>query len=354
MVLYFSLLILALLALLVDRYDKFKFVGNLLVVILILLVGLRGITVGEDTANYVNGYLYGMSDRMEPFFKFFSTFCKKHAFHVNTYLTLIAVMSIYPLWRFIKKESRNPGYSLLIYLTFSIMFYFQTFNTVRACFAIVFIFWGCFYLSKHRNKSAILCFSFVPMIHYSSLLILLIILSVYFIHRFSYRFVLCSILLSIILGFAIDYLVSEYLILLGLAISQFSGEAAIGNYVQLLSESNEASMGMIGMLSNMLPFSIFAILMYNRENAQSLYYKLYVIGTIIANLFISTPLFYRVSMFFQLFIVVLYPNAFSVGSKQKKYILGGLTVLMVMWYITKVLRATENSFCGAFPYKLFF
>lgn len=350
MVPYFLLLILALLAMVINKYDTFKFVSTLLVIVLILLVGLRDITVGEDTENYINGYLYGMGERMEPFFQFFSTFCKKYSFHVNAYLTTIAALTIYPLWRFVRKESVNPGYSLLVYLTYSILFYFQTFNTVRACLAITLIFWGCFYLSHHKSKSALLCFAVVPTIHYSSILILLIISFVYFIHRFSYKFVVCSIALSIVLGFAVDYLISEYLLLLGLVVSQLSGDVVVSNYAQLLTESSEASMGVIGMLSNMLPFSLFAILMHSRANSQNLYYKLYVSGIIVANIFISTPLFYRVSMFFQLFIVILYPNAYYASSKQKKYILGGLTSFMVVWYITKLLRATEDSFCGAFPY----
>ena len=176
MVVYVVILVFTLLAPFVNRIDKKHNYNKFIIMLFIFVVGMRARNVGTDTDNYWYSYLYSMSNRVEPLFFFLRNICRSLSLSVNAYFTLIAILTFVPLWKVIKSNSFNPGFSLLIYYTFSTLFFFQTFNVVRASLAVSYLLLSCSFLQRNNLKQAFFYSIIAILFHYSAILIILFVL----------------------------------------------------------------------------------------------------------------------------------------------------------------------------------
>lgn len=346
----YLLILLSLLALTIVR--GFKGRNTLALIVLaamMILCGLRGKDVGVDTMTYWEAFKRG-SIRMEPTFQFIVYLCHTLDLSFKGFLMSYAVLTFIPFGIFIKKLSKDVCFSVLIFLSFSVYFYHETFNTIRVCAAAMYVLLALMEIENEHKMKGLLFLVLGFFFHYSSLVVIPFILILYFIKHVNFITVSILLLLSFILGLSFTIGFSDYAAGLSFWIQMY-GEGDLALYYQThLDTIQETSFNIVGTLAFMLPFSLFALFMYDDLNARSLYYKLFCVAAIIENLFISIALSYRLSLFFLLLITVLLPNTYMRTKGLQKFALLGLSSFMVLWYLYQLFRANTGSLAGTIPY----
>lgn len=348
---YVFLFALTTIATLIDKKDKKKILYSFIVLSFILIVGLRDIGVGTDTINYYNGYLYSMGERIEPLFLLIRKICRDLGFSVNTYFVVLAALNFMPLWYVIRRESKNCGFSLLIFYTFSNAFFFETFNTIRACLAISYFMAFCYFLQNEQLKKAILLAIIAVLFHYSTIILMLFVIPIYFIKDYSFKFVWIAVVCSFIIGMFGGNFAQGISNKISTSVLFLSDNTLIQNYYNYVDNFRGSSWNLIGKLTTLLPFSIFAILTYDNINKTTIYYRLFTVGVILNNLFISAAFTYRITAFLFIPLIILLPNAYANASFNKRKTIKGCTLFMLLWFVYKLATASELSFSEAFPYK---
>lgn len=354
MVIFALILIMTIVASLIENRQLNRYFSVIVVLLMIFVVGLRGMSVGTDTPNYAQMYLFGGSARIEPLFTMLIRVCSFLGFSVNMFFLVVSLINFSIIWWFLKKESINIGFSLLAFYTFNNLFYFEMFNTIRACLAIAIVILCTYFLDNKKYKFAILCALLSFFTHYSSIIPLFLICLINFTPRFSFKTVFLLIVGSFLLSFSIGDYIKELADVVT-SMSVFVGDNdAIENYMDYFSDLDESNWSIVGLLTTMLPFSIFSLLTYNEQNSSSLYYKAFVIGAVLTNLFVKAMFTYRITAFLLIYSIVLIPNSYYMNSGYKKWSLLGMNCFMVIWFLYKLLTASEGSFCEAVPYNTCF
>lgn len=328
--------------------------GKILFVFIFLMFvcGLRGLDVGTDTAHYFYGYQTNV-ERHEPLSKLIKAVSLYFNNGYQTYLFLFSIATYIPLIWFIKKESPNFALSAIVYITFSVLFFHQTMNTVRACASVSYFMICIYYLEHDSFKKAFVFLVISTLFHYSLLLTIPFILIAYYVKIISHKVVVLAIILSLIFGFTFATGFSEYTQRLSVILSMYSGDDTTEYYMKYIDNLTEAQKSNIGLAVSMLPFSLLAILLPCNNYKQNLYYKLFIMGVIVYNVFISVQFVYRITMFFSLFLTILYPKAFYELFGWKKIMMKATALFLILFYIYTLFKADETTLAGTIPYKFF-
>lgn len=324
---------------------------NLIIPILgmMLLCGLRASFVGQDTDNYIEIYKWGSSRGMEPLFSLTVDLCKILDFGCHFFLFVCSVLTYVPLYKYIKKKSVNPCLSALLYMVFSVFFFLNSFNVVRMMIAASFLLLALSYLEKSENKK----FTFYVLIatgfHYSSILVLPFFFLVKYIGNLKFRTVFLSVLSSFVIGFTMSSFTDFFQYLGGLLLATSLSNADY--YTHYLFEYQETTMNLVGVLSLMIPPSLFVVLCYDKFN-QSLSYRMFFLGTLVGNIFVSVLYTYRLTAYLCLPLIVVVPYALKMSDKFKRMCLSFLILFMCSWYIYDIVSGGNTA--GVIPYKFFF
>ena len=322
--------------------------------LMLLLCALRGNDVGTDTLHYYDSFNAGISRYVEVGYWVIRRIAQWLGNSFQIFIALYACVSLLPLYKMLKRESVNISFSLLIYLSFSNYFFPETFNTIRATASIAMYLMGLSALMRKEYVAmswwAIMCVFFH---NQGFIIITLTIIVLLFIKKVPKKLVYILLIISVIFGLSFNSGFSQYADMLSLRMAQFSGDAA-DYYIRYVARLEETKLNLVGTLANMLPFTLFAVVLYDNHNSQTLYYKLYFIGTLMSNIFISVSFVYRITMYFSILLIVILPNTFIRSMKSKRTILLIMTFLMGIWYIYKLFGSTSDTMAGIIPYKFFF
>lgn len=329
------------------------FGAKILCLIMFLLCALRSVDVGIDTAHYFDSFNLGASRFVEFGYWFFRGVSLYFDNSFQFFLALYAFASIVPIYIFLKRDSVNICFSLLIYLSFSNYFYPETFNTIRATASIgSFVLAVSFYESKNYQKTIL--FLILSVLFHNSVIVALIIgVLCNIIKKLPEKGTYISLIISLVFGLTFQTGYSSYASMLSLWVEEFTGDMA-DYYSQYVISFEETDFNIIGTLANMLPFTLFAIFTYDKHNAKHNYYKMFVIGTILSNVFISIALIYRITMFFTILLIVILPNTIIRSNGTKRRILFSLIALMLLWFIYKLFGTSSDRMAGIIPYSFFF
>jgi len=174
-VLYIGLLVFCwAFALLADRYDSKKFVW-MIVIVLSLVSGLRGYSVGIDTAGYVEKFSYIKDGALryayglEESFKYICYAVLKVFPNYSVLMTVLAFITngciIWRLWDLRRISSFTTAVSC-----YYMGFFFMTLNTMRQFCAIAILFFATKYLSKHQDIRYIILVLVASCFHQSGLI----------------------------------------------------------------------------------------------------------------------------------------------------------------------------------------
>lgn len=347
---YIILLVCTIVSSFVGNRRQRNFLSFLVILGMLFVCGLRGRTVGADTENYINAYLHG-AGRFEPMFQFTMDICHLLFLSSQDFLIVVAFITFIPLFIFLQQESKNTGFSLLIFLSFSVYFYPETFNTVRVCLSIVYMLFAYKYLSEIKLWKAIIFLVIGVLFHYSAIVIIPFLILARYIKKISFQVVLSLVVISFAFGifFAVGF--SDYASQV-LALSMAFDNDMVSYYQTHLQNFEDSTLNIFGYLGDMLPFSLFVLLLYDRKNSTSLYYKLFLFAVLLTNVFISVQLAYRVTMFMLTTIIVVLPNTYYRVTKIRKFYLASLSTAMVFWYIYLLFNANAIGYgmAGSVPY----
>lgn len=151
----------------------------IIAIVYILLVGLRGPSVGVDTENYYDYFnMFGAAGTgyLEAGFETLISFCHKYGLPAYTHLLICAVLTVIPVMLAVNKLNKKPHY--IFCLIFFTMSFGPMCNIMRQCVAIAWIFYAICRLSQIEKltikEAAIytLLIFFASQFHASSLILL--------------------------------------------------------------------------------------------------------------------------------------------------------------------------------------
>ena len=269
------------------------------------------------------------------------------------FLSLFALAALAPLYKMLNRESRNISFSLLIYLSFSNFFYPETFNTIRATAAIGFFVLAMSYWSRKEYRCGLLLFIVSCLFHISSIVACGLLMIAQVVPYISRGVTNIAVIVSIVFGIVFQTGFSEYANSISLLLSSVSGDFT-EYYYQHFASLEKTEFNLVGTLSYMLPFSLFAILLYDKENSNSIFYKSFVLGVVLSNFFISVTLIYRITMYLTIFLIIVLPNTLKRQRLNLKILSLMLIAFMLSWYIYKLFFASNDDMAGILPYSFFF
>ena len=323
--------------------------------LMILLVGLRSPEVGRDTQNYVDIYLEG-GWRYEPLFQLVAAVSRWTGLGVNGFFTIMAVITFCPLFWFFRRTSWRPVVSALVFVTFSVVFFHQTMNTVRASAALPFCLLALFHASRKEWWKTVIFFLVAAGFHYSCLAVAALLWFSFLFKKVGRKGYYALLAVSLLIGLFLSSRIGAFLggitnsLAALVALSSRTGYYVAQTYLASLGET---SLNFFGVASSLLPFSLYGFLLYDPINRKSLYYRLFIIAVLVSNVFLSVAIVYRVTMFLTPLITILLPNTYRRSEPNKKLVLLVLSLLMILWYCYQLFTAGPSDMAGTVPYHVF-
>lgn len=321
------------------------------------LIGLRGESVGVDTAEYY--WIFYLANTypehhyildMEPAFvvlnKFFGFMFNDAAWML--YCIAVFVMGASSLLFF--RYSPSVFISWLGFISYGHFFNFH--NIARQSIAIAIIMFSVKYIIERKFLQFIIMLLVASSFHYSAFVFVI----AYFIHFIK----ISSIYFMITWCVSLVFVVND-----GLFLPLFKSlEAFIPSaYINFLEDDRVASLGTRGLgIKLIISQIIFLILLYSYKKiekkevaldiGQSFFIKISMLGFILANVFAGIALVSRINHYFTIFIPIAVPIAiYCIFTGVSRFMaLAALFILYVAFYI----RTMSTNMHGVFPYTSFF
>ncbi len=300
-----------------------------LYVIILVIGGLRDISVGTDTINYYGLFTMEYSNpTIEPAWTYLNKACA-FLFGKYSYVVFIGTfLAITPVFIRAWKSYHNP---LRIILFYVLLYYlYSSFNITRQAIAVSLIFFSIEYLLQEKWWKYLFFVMLATTFHYSALVCLLfpLVLKIKFTSNVSVIFFL---LITYILGVSIG----------GVVIKILSHIPIIGGYSTYLVGEADVSI-------TRLFLNLFFIAFTYVSSKRDIYYTLVLLGISIFNLFCFSSAVTRMALYFMIFQIVLYSETYSI-KKDNAVISNVLIYFYAIFYYAVMLM---NNIGGVVPYKM--
>lgn len=159
------------------KKDKWSIFDFLILIILIAFAGFR-FGIGTDYSLYEiiykNSYNLSSSvtNRTGYGFSIICNYFNTIGISYKTFIFLCSFITVLAFYLFFKKNSNNPGLSILLYL--SLGFYTSSFNGFRQMLSIAFLLIGVLLMQKNKKFLSVISYLISFSIHSSSLLAIII------------------------------------------------------------------------------------------------------------------------------------------------------------------------------------
>lgn len=138
---------------------------------LVFIAGGRTENVGVDTPTYESVYRAVQSEGyipyLEPGWNLLNIVCGNLSLSFNVFLTVISVLTLFPVFYVAKKESPNPFFTVFAY--YAMHMYCGSFNISRQYLALSEIFLAYYFFSHQKSIWTFLSVAIAICIHYSSI-----------------------------------------------------------------------------------------------------------------------------------------------------------------------------------------
>ena len=319
--------------------------------ILVLKSALRSVSVGTDTSHYA-GYFYesmsrswqeifyalryesGIND-VESGYRFIEKLFSSFVSNFNLYTFGVqSILYYFPLGVMMYKENKSIRELLLSYMLLNALFTGLPMANARQVYALGFCVWAYIFIVDKKFYKALLCIVVGYTIHHTTLLFLIM---------FAAPFISIKVYKKIIwLGFCfvpvILFKVNTIIIFMGTFIKS-------DKYVGY--GENAVAGGALTYIILSIGLSLFATVALNRcqesDHKLKLYYAIVILTTLFTPLIYSNGSMMRVTMYFQLFFVMLIPKLIVVRFPYDKR-----TVFILLTFVLMLL-----SMSSELPYKFF-
>lgn len=313
----------------------------------VLLIGLRGLSVGVDTKTYKeiydSIYAYGYNGYPEPLYGLSMLFFSKSGLSFLIYNVFIAIVTISLVLWTVNKTNVPRGYAIVCLYTLYFVFY--SMNVSRQILALSVLCISYYWLSRNRRLRFLLLVLIATMIHYIS--IVAIVALVLNRIRLNVNRVFILLLSSMLLGmFLSEGVLVSMLRILG------------GDYVSYLvsgSTSNGFRAGSrviqaIVLCSFWSTLFVFVYRYIRKDLRNNLWIKLYFLSILVNNLVLRMELGLRVTLVFSIAQVIAIPLFLKCNVITPKY-----SSRFIVYTFLSVFFLTflfTNS-AGIVPYKLY-
>lgn len=310
----------------------------------LVLACFRDASVGIDHTGYIRASLgletrFEEKARIEIVWGFLNTILKR--IQIAPLFTIVtSLLTLIPLFAIIKKESPNKFFSLLLFLLIPYGFCFSL-TGIRQSISAVILLWAFYFLSRRKFiHTAILILVSVG-IHVSSLAGLIAIPFIFI--KIEKKIFYILILASAAIGFIFQYNIYDLLGAITPFVEFLSFYEGYGTY------HADEMMNINGLISVIVPPTVFALLAVKDDRVDNLYVKLFCVGVIGTNIFANVPMIGRYFMYFTLFQILLVPYSFKKSKFMYKVGILVTIAYMLLYFYLFIPEATETL-----KYKFFF
>lgn len=333
----------------ISKKNKVTIALTIPFIILIVTSGIRDITVGQDTWQYVRMYLrLNLSNLFENNYYIYDiyAFIVKQLFHSSyVALNLITACIINGCTYFwIKKYSCDYTLSIAIYLGMGI--FFNTMNQFRAYLALAVLLWA-FDAAIQKNKKLFFCLILLAIfIHNTSIVLAGVLTIVLYIDKIKYRYYVLFSIACILFYFNYHRIIKLFIKIF----PQYN--MYMQSWVELDSGNWNSQRILILIIEVII--EIFAIYMYiykrKKERMEQAFIIINLFGILINILVVKLYLFIRIAMMFEIFFVIYVPYYLNKYFK-KKYMINSLIYLCLILYMYICLKNDGSNIAS---YKTFF
>ncbi len=306
---------------------------------LVLLLGLRGSTVGIDTQTYIDlfwavksGWGIGWLEiGNQIIYSITATIFNKPVWLLLIYATITVI----PVLKVIEIDSRNAFFSIIIYT--GLMYYYWAFNAMRQAAAMSIAFLAISNLERNKNIKYFVLTFFAATVHKSALVVLLFWIVKKTGIRANKNWSVWIIALS-----SMGLLFGEKVVSQGLILFQ-----SYAGYIDSIFAGNGNVLNPILFLSIFL----FIILTQSHLSENELFYLTMLgIGVILYFVSIKIQIVNRLTYYFTMPLIVLLPNCIESLKKQNKLISKGIFFVGISLYqFLLILKGAQ----GIVPYRFF-
>lgn len=261
MIVYSLTYIISFVCLVLDNFDKnrwIKLIYTLIFALLIIIAGLKDENTCFDTNNYIGEFeragdigSFGGIEYFwhEPGYVFLVMLSKTLSLNYTQFFFLIAFLSLSIYWHVFWKYSSKPFLSLFIFI--SIAYITQIVVIIRFGLSVAIIFYAISDYMRHGNvtKFAVICF-FASLFHYAALSVLLIIPFLYY--RVSQYKIKVTLFVLLVLSF-FDITIMKLIIIISSFLPSYL-QFALSKGLQYVDSQGE---GTLTQLILLIPFLFY-------------------------------------------------------------------------------------------------
>lgn len=320
---YIYILVILAIILLYNKINnkKINVYDIILLLILILVCGLRD-RVGTDYGLYKFYYNnIDQNSRFEIGFRFLIELSNKIGMSYNTFLILIAAITITLFYVAIKKYSSKPAASIFFFVALG--YYAYSFNIIRQMLAIAITLYGINYIKEKKFFKYLILILIASSFHSTAL----IMIPIYFLLKLKNNkknniiLVFICVILPFLYNTIFTFIVTNF--------EQYSAYATINDYTY-----TEPGIGtyVIGMV-NFVLFILFAInrkKLYKLEDTNDIYLKMFSYSLLFTSLSFVNSIAARGGYYLSIYIIYLLPN---IGTCLFKTTNKSFEILVILFFI---------------------
>lgn len=295
---------------------------------LLAFMGLRHLSIGADTSSYCKEYLLYKYYSWNMVFKQGTNY----AFYVFNkiisilfpdtyvaYLFIVALISVVALYHFLKKNADNVIFSEVLLFSLGFIYFFMT--GIKQTLAISILLYAYEALKKDNIFRYILLVLLATLFHNTALVFIVAL----FIKKFKFK--------KIYLAISPVFIVLAY-----------KYQSQIFAFVKIMLQDKyyfsygtvySSSSNLTGLLIQICIFATSLILLWRRlkyDKEATLLLSLYTVGMCFQAMTFVLGEFFRVSMYFSIFGVILLPKAMSVQTFRQQKFISFITCLVFILY----------------------
>ncbi len=317
-----------------QKYEnKYNNVYSIICIVLICIVqGLRDVTIGEDVAEYTIWFkeycdiskitsLFHPWRDIELGYSVLNIILSRITDSIRPMMVIVSIIIITSNFMLIKKVSSLQVVSIALFFGFN--FFITSMVSWRQFIAMGFVFWMYpFLMEKKYVKAGLMCI--IALLFHDTALIFAILLIIIYLFSNHKKSSLIILLIGII-----GFIFSGYILKLALFI--------LPSYKYYFEEMiAEAGMGKMRLVYNIIEIGLIIYVYFNKKLYEKKYTVLsgiLAVAVIMGFLAAKIPFMFRISYYFDYFIIFLIPDLLmSIKTSNKKmfYILEGLVLIASM------------------------
>lgn len=327
----------------------------LLLATMCAMCACRDLYCGTDTLNYKRIYdsLLNLRESESLFIWALNTFSTFRGL-----LVFFALATYIPLFLFIKKETLYCCLAVLVFMVSPNRLFPETFNIIRQALAASLVLGGFIFWFHKKRLYSLGLILIATLFHTSSL----IALPFLFLPKksISYKWSLILLISSVVLSYmgSLTTFIQNFITsTLGNLNIDFLGSAL--EHYSHYGAKNIRELNIVGLSVRLLPVSLLCFLAYPRteEGGKSygFYYNIFLIGTVLGNIFL-TGIAWGIRIMFSIAMiqVLVVPLAYQYADRRYRTYINWILLFLSVSYIFYLISLPETGTRPIVPYKAFF